>query len=123
MNTIDSQRSGCPIATTLDLAGDKWTFVIVRDMLTGKSRFGEFLASPETIPTNILTERLKRMEKAGLLLKRAYQLNPPRFEYLLSKKGMALLPILQEMCRWANTFIPGTWTPPKSFMSRKTDTR
>ncbi|WP_245303486.1 winged helix-turn-helix transcriptional regulator [Pseudorhodoplanes sinuspersici] len=92
-------------------------------MLTGKSRFGEFLASPETIPTNILTERLKRMEKAGLLLKRAYQLNPPRFEYLLSKKGMALLPILQEMCRWANTFIPGTWTPPKSFMSRKTDTR
>jgi len=116
---IDSQRSRCPIATTLDVAGDKWTFVIVRDMLTGKSRFGEFLASPEAIPTNILTERLKRMEKADLLVRRAYQSHPPRYEYHLSQKGRALLPILQEMCRWANAFIPDTWTPPKSFMSRK----
>jgi DNA-binding HxlR family transcriptional regulator len=123
MNMIDSQRSPCPIATTLDLAGDKWTFVIVRDMLTGKSRFGEFLTSPEAIPTNILTERLRRMERTGLLVRSAYQTHPPRYEYHLSKKGTALLPILQEMCRWANAFIPGTWTPPKSFMARRRVTR
>ena len=119
MKPIDSTRSPCPIATTLDLAGDKWTLVIVRDMLTGKTRFGEFLASPEAIPTNILTERLKRMERTGLLLKSAYQSHPPRYEYRLSKKGRALHPILQDMCRWANAFIPGTWTPPTSFMVRK----
>jgi DNA-binding HxlR family transcriptional regulator len=119
MTSIDSHRSPCPIATTLDLAGDKWTFVIVRDMLTGKSRFGEFLTSPESIPTNILTERLRRMERTGLLVKSAYQDNPKRYQYQLTRKGRALLPLLQEMCRWANRFVPGTWTPPKSFMTRR----
>jgi DNA-binding HxlR family transcriptional regulator len=112
-------RSGCPIATTLDLVGDRWSLVIVRDMVTGKTKFGEFLASPERIPTNILTDRLKRMEQTGLVRKQAYQTNPARYEYRVSDKGLALLPILQDMCRWANAFIPGTWTPPESFMARR----
>lgn len=112
-------RSGCPIASMLDLVGDRWSLVIVRDMLTGKAKFGDFLASPERVPTNILTARLKRMELVGLLEKRAYQSNPARFEYRLTDKGRALLPVLQDMCRWANAFLPGTWTPPQSFMARK----
>jgi len=110
-------RSGCPIATTLDLVGDRWSLVIVRDMLVGKTKFGEFLASPEHVPTNILTARLKRMEQAGLVVKRAYQTNPARYEYRLSDKGRALAPVLQDICRWANAYVPGTWTPPDSFMS------
>ena len=112
-------RSGCPIASTLDLVGDRWSLVIVRDMLTGKARFGDFLASPERVPTNILTARLKRMEQSGLVAKQAYQSNPARFEYRLTEKGSALLPVLQDICRWANVYIPGTWTPPQSFMARK----
>ena len=111
-------RSGCPIATTLDLVGDRWSLVIVRDMVVGKAKFGEFLASPERVPTNILTARLKRMEQAGLVVKQPYQGNPARYEYRLSDKGMALLPVLQDICRWANAYVPGTWTPPESFMSR-----
>ena len=109
-------RSGCPIATTLDLVGDKWTLILIRDMLTGKSRYSEFLASPEGIPTNILANRLKRMEAAGLIAKRPYQTKPPRFEYQPTAMGRGLIPVLQNICQWANAHIPGTWVPPRSFM-------
>ena len=71
-------RSPCPIASALDILGDKWTFLVVRDLLfMGKHQYGELLESPEGIPTNILAERLKRLEAAGLLEKRPYQTNPP----------------------------------------------
>lgn len=112
-------RSGCPIATTLDIVGDRWTLIILRDMLNGKKRFSEFLDSPEQITTNVLTDRLVLMEAAGLVEKNPYQLRPKRFEYLLTEKGHGLLPVLQEMCRWANRFMPETWTPPSSFMNRQ----
>lgn len=112
-------RSGCPIASTLDIVGDRWTLVILRDLLNGKSRFSQFLSSPERITTNILTDRLVAMEAAGLVTKSPYQARPKRFEYKLTRRGEALLPLLQEMCHWANAHIPGTWTPPASFMARK----
>ncbi len=111
-------RSGCPIATTLDLVGDRWTLVILRDMFTGKYKFSEFLDSPEKIATNVLTDRLQLIEKTGLAKKKPYQKRPLRYEYHLTKKGTALLPVLQEMCKWANHFMPETWTPPESFMKR-----
>lgn len=113
------ERSGCPIASTLDIVGDKWTLVIVRDMVTGKKRFGEFLDSPEGITTNILADRLKRLEATGLVVKQPYQNNPPRFEYSLTGEGRALLPVVQAMCRWANAHIPGTWPPPEDFMAAR----
>jgi DNA-binding HxlR family transcriptional regulator len=112
-------RSGCPIATTLDIVGDRWTLVVLRDMLTGKKRFSEFLTSPENIATNVLTNRLVLMEHAGLVTKHAYQQRPKRYEYALTKKGEGLLPVLQEMCRWANRYVPDTWVAPESFMKRK----
>jgi DNA-binding HxlR family transcriptional regulator len=115
---IEPQRSPCPIATALDVVGDKWTLVIVRDMLIGKTRFGAFLDSPEGIPTNILTDRLRRLEEAGLVDRRPYQDRPPRHEYTLTPAGEGLLPVLQAICRWGNAHIPGTWTPPASFMAR-----
>jgi DNA-binding HxlR family transcriptional regulator len=114
-------RSGCPIATTLDLVGDRWSLVIVRDLLTGKKRYGEFLRSPESITTNILAERLARLEAMGLVSKSAYQDRPARFDYALTEKGRGLLPVLQAMCRWANRYEPHTWTPPRSFMERCLD--
>ena len=116
---LESSRSGCPIATTLDMVGDRWTLVILRDMLNGKSRFSEFLDSPERITTNVLTDRLAAMGRAGLVSRKPYQLRPTRFAYTLTEKGEALLPVLQEICRWANRFMPETWTPPESFMSRE----
>jgi DNA-binding HxlR family transcriptional regulator len=116
-----SPRSGCPIATTLDMVGDRWTLVIIRDLLTGKSTFGEFLASPERIATNVLADRLDLLERYGLAGRAAYQDHPPRYRYHLTAKGRAMLPLLQDMCRWANRFIPGTWTPPPAFMALEVD--
>lgn len=116
-------RSGCPIATTLDIVGDRWSLVILRDLLTGKSRFSQFLDSPERISTNILSDRLTAMERHGLVEKTAYQTRPMRYEYRLTVEGTALLPVLQSVCRWANAHIPGTWTPPASFMNRAIDRR
>ena len=113
-------RSGCPIATTLDMIGDKWTLVLIRDMLVGKKRYQEFLASPEGITTNILASRLRRMEERGLITKSPYQQHPPRSEYLLTDVGRSLHPVLQSICRWANQQIPDTWTPPASFMASTT---
>jgi len=112
-------RSGCPIATTLDIVGDRWTLVVLRDLIMGKTRFSQFLKSPEGIATNVLTDRLALMEQAGLVTKTPYQLRPKRFEYALTPKGEALLPVLQEMSRWANRFVEESWVPPESFMRRK----
>ena len=112
----DSPRSGCPIARTLEILGDRWSLILVRDLMTGKERYGEFLASPEGITTNILADRLKRMEGAGLIEKHPYQQHPVRHAYRLSEKGRDLLPVLQAISRWGNRHIPDTWIPPDWFM-------
>lgn len=88
-------------------------------MLVGKKRYGEFLDSPEAITTNILADRLKRLEAEGLVEKTAYQDNPTRYEYTLTNLGESLLPVLQAICRWANKYYPDTWVPPDSFMRRR----
>jgi DNA-binding HxlR family transcriptional regulator len=111
-------RSGCPIATTLDIIGDRWSLVIIRDLINGKSRYSDFLASPERITTSVLADRLERLTASGLVDAHAYQANPRRYEYRLTAKGEAMLPILQEICRWANRYMPETWTAPDAFMSR-----
>jgi DNA-binding HxlR family transcriptional regulator len=121
LRTKDGPRSGCPIASTLDILGDRWSLVIIRDMVTGKIRFGDFLKSPERIPTNILTERLQRLEAFGLIEKERYQQNPVRFDYRLTRKGADLLPALQAVCVWANHHLPETWRPPKTFLALKPD--
>jgi DNA-binding HxlR family transcriptional regulator len=104
---------------TLDVLGDRWSLVIVRDMMLGKKRFAEFLTSPEAITTSVLSDRLAGLEAAGLVERRPYQQRPPRYEYLLTEEGRALLPVVQEICRWANKTIPGSWAPPDSFMKKK----
>jgi len=117
--TVRKPRSGCPIASTLDIVGDRWTLVLLRDLLNGKRRFSEFLESPERITTNVLTDRLAKMEGAGLVAKTPYQERPLRHEYSLTAKGEGLLPVLQAVCRWANQYLEDTWVPPDSFMRRK----
>src|SRR5919106_4952552 len=87
-------RSRCPIASTLDLVGDKWSLLIVRDLLHGKATYGELANSPERIPTNILADRLKRMADAGLIVSSAYQERPGRYVDKLTAKGEALGEVL-----------------------------
>ena len=116
---LHATRSDCPIATTLDLLGDKWTLVIIRDMVAGKKHFSDFLDSRERITTSILASRLAAMEAGGLIEKRPYQQYPVRLEYKLSKKGAALLPVLQDICRWAARHSPAAGPAPKGLMRRK----
>ena len=112
----DGFRSGCPLACALDLFGDKWSLVVVRDMMLGKKKFREFLESPEGIPTNILANRLKSLEGRGIIRRRRYQAHPIRHEYALTRKGAGLLPVLQQFVIWARKHVPGRWgTPPKGF--------
>lgn len=115
----DHPRSNCPIARTLDIVGDKWTLVVIRDLLCGKTRFKEFAESPEKIPTNILTERLKRLEYSQMIEKHAIKPGAKWVEYKLTRKGEDLLPVLQEISKWGNKYIEETWTPPAWFMEKK----
>ena len=100
-------RSDCPIACTLDLIGDRWTLLIIRDLMLGKRRFSEFLAAGEGVTTNVLAARLKRLERAGLVERFRYQERPPRSEYRLTQAGKELAPVLNAMLDWGREHIPG----------------
>jgi DNA-binding HxlR family transcriptional regulator len=109
----DGLRSRCPIAGTLDIIGDAWTLLVLRDLLFyNKHRFADFLASPERISTNILTERLKRLERCGLIERRRYRERPPRDEYFVTTRGYDLLPVLRELTRWGKQHVPGVAQEP-----------
>lgn len=104
----DFPRSPCAVACTLDLVGDKWSLLVVRDLLRGNVTYGALQNSPEGIPTNILADRLKRMEEAGLIAKAAYQERPVRYAYQLTEKGRALSDVLLALVRWGRKHIAGT---------------
>ena len=104
---VEFDRSHCPVANVLDLFGDKWTLLIVRDLILGKTRYGEFSQSMEGIPTNILANRLKRLELAGVVEKKAYCNKPVRYQYELTEKGRDLVPMLDAMVVWADKHVPG----------------
>jgi len=111
MNKPDGfRRSPCAIASTLDLVGDKWSLLVIRDMLHGKRTYGELQDSPEGIPTNILADRLKRLEEAGIIASSPYQERPVRYAYALTDKGAALGDVLLALVRWGKRHIPGTRT-------------
>lgn len=111
-----TRRSECPISSSLDILGDRWTLLVLRDLLDGKSRFSEFERSPEGIPTNILTDRLRRMEAAGLLARIKSEASG-RFEYHPTEQGRALRPVLLELVSWANRYLEHTWVPPENYLA------
>lgn len=96
-------RSGCPVATTLDIIGDKWSLLIVRDMLLqGKTTFKDFSISPEGIAPGILSSRLKWLEENDLLTKRKLPDNKKENVYLLTEKGIELAPVITEIILWSD---------------------
>lgn len=100
-------RSSCPLSCFLDVLGDKWSFLIIRDlMFAQKNTFGEFLKSPEGIATNILTSRLLMLEKNGFIQKRIEQENKKVPVYQLTNKGYDLKPIMVEISLWAEKYFP-----------------
>ena len=102
------RRSLCPVACALDLFGDRWTLLLIRDLILGKSRFKEFVTSPEGIPTNILSERLNRLLKHKVVIRISAREGSKHLAYQLTEKGQALLPVLKSMRDWGLVWENGT---------------
>jgi DNA-binding HxlR family transcriptional regulator len=107
-----SRRSSCPISYSLDILGDKWSLLVVRDlMFTGKRQFGEFLESDEGIATNILADRLARLEAAGIIRGLPHPESRAKRVYALTDKGLDLAPVLLELVVWGARYDAKTGAP------------
>lgn len=94
----------CPVETTLQLIGDKWKVLIVRDLLSGTKRFGELKKSIGSITQKVLTANLRRLEKDGLLTRKVYAQVPPRVEYTLTPRGISLSPVFNALASWGSNY-------------------
>ncbi len=95
----------CNIAGTLDLIGDRWTLLIIRELLSGTTKFTEIKQSLEGIASNILSDRLQALEEADIIASRLYSKHPPRFEYELTEKGKELRHVLNALAIWGNRHL------------------
>lgn len=115
------RRSGCPIGIALDLVGDPWTLLIVRDlMFKGRKTFKDFAAGGEGISTNVLTDRLLRLEETGIVDKDRDAEDGRRLVYRLTEKGIELAPVLVELVLWAAAY-EDTDAPPEVLAAMRTD--
>lgn len=101
---MTSRRSPCPVACSLDILGDRWTLLVIRDLLLGRTRFRDFSSSPEAIPTNILSDRLERLLQHDIVKQIPAEDGTKRFAYLLTEKGKALRPVLIALRDWGLTW-------------------
>ncbi len=115
-----SRRSSCSIACALDVFGDKWTLIIVRDLANGHSSFKELLDSPESISSNILSSRLNSMIESGFVEKYPEKRGGLREHYRLTRSGMSLIEILSKFDKWGVDNIPGVKTMFKPSHERPT---
>lgn len=115
---VARRRSNCPIAFALDIWGDKWSLLIIRDiMFSNKNTYGDFLKSDEKISTNILADRLSMLECAGLLKSETDTNNKTRRIYKLTQKSIDLLPAMIEIVKWSSTYDKDTGAP-REFVER-----
>lgn len=110
---MKKDRSHCPINYSLEIIGDKWTLLIIRDIVLFKKRtFGELKNSPENIATNILSNRLRILEENGILTKHVNPDNSKVYFYHLTPKGLDLIPVILEMAVWGSKYDPQTVASP-----------
>ena len=110
-----ARRSPCPLACALDLFGDRWTLLLIRDLFLGKQRYDEFMSSPEGIATNILADRLKLLAEHGLVKRLPDKEDKRRFLYQLTPRGRSTRQFLLPMIRWGLAQCKGTRTMGGSF--------
>lgn len=99
------RRLRCPVAATLGIVGDRWTLQIVRDLLRGKTRFGQLSESVEGIPPAVLTKRLRLLEAHGIVVRHRYSDHTQRFEYVLTQKGHGLGVIVGALSSWGERYL------------------
>ncbi len=103
-----SRRSPCPVACSLDILGDRWTLLVVRDLYLGKTRFKEFMASPEGIRTNILSDRLERLRQHQIVEQVPASPTSRHLAYRLTRKGQSLEGVLKALRDWGLTWVKET---------------
>jgi DNA-binding HxlR family transcriptional regulator len=103
--SYESQQA-CPVARSLDVLGDRWTLLVIRDLLRGYARFNDLLASLSGISPNLLSERLKALEEHGIVERAFYSDHPPRAEYRLTEKGRALDAPIRALFAWGERYEP-----------------
>ena len=119
MARIYGSQDFCPVARTLDIVGDRWTVLVLRDISLGHTRFNELLESCAGISTNLLAERLKKLEERGFVERVFYSDHPPRAEYRLTEKGTDFGQVLRAMYRWGTKHEPRATDRPLAEMARK----
>jgi DNA-binding HxlR family transcriptional regulator len=102
-----SYNHPCVIAQTLDVLGDRWTLLILRDLMSGLHRYGDILDNCSGMSPNVLSDRLKRLEADGLVHRRYERGLPPRVDYTLTEKGWAVRPVLLSLLDWGRQYVPG----------------
>lgn len=113
-------RSDCAMASTLDIVGDKWSLLVIRNLMLGARSFRQIQSAPENIATNILSDRLKRLVETGLIVElRADAGSGARGRYALTQAGAELLPVLQAMARWGLANVPDRRPVPEAFLTAK----
>ncbi len=100
-------RDPCLIAQALNILGDRWTLIILRDLMSGLQHFGDILDNSDGLSPNVLSTRLKRLEQEGLVERHYHRGLPPRVEYTLTEKGWAARPILVSLMEWSGTYLDG----------------
>ena len=122
MKHTQHRRSDCPINFALETFGDPWSLLIIRDIVYfGKKTYGEFIASEEGMATNILASRLAHLEQQGILAKKPSLEDRRKEEYVLTEKGLDLIPVLVEMANWSADHDPGTAAPAAWIALMKSD--
>jgi DNA-binding HxlR family transcriptional regulator len=111
MTPTDFSTMECSVARTLDVIGDKWSLLILRDAFYGVRRFDDF-REDLGVARNVLADRLQKLVATGIFERRQYEERPPRFEYRLTEKGRALLPVLLAMIGWGDRWTNDSGTPP-----------
>jgi DNA-binding HxlR family transcriptional regulator len=114
MARADFGHMYCSIARSLDVIGDPWTPLVLRDLLIGLSRFDD-LAEDLGISRNLLTRRLEHLTAAGVVERTAYQENPPRYDYRLTESGLDLVPVLLALVAWGDRWVAPDEGPPVRF--------
>ncbi len=106
MARIYDKQQACPIARSLDMLGDRWTLLVIRDLRRGHSKFADLLVSLSGISPTVLSERLQSLERDAIVERRFYSDHPPRAEYVMTAKGDALAPVLQAFYAWGTEHAP-----------------
>lgn len=117
-----SQRSTCPIANSLDILGDRWSLIIIRDlMFREKHEYGELLNSEEGISTSVLATRLEQLQCTGIIKKSNHPNDQKKYRYHLTEKGIDLMPLMIDLVLWGTQHVPGTMAPPDILNAMKND--